>query len=163
MGYDTGALTQFIAPWRIRFSITGPSNYWPVLRHDQYYMDRQADTASFPSGTALFLREEVASGQDINLSYRAGFTTCINLDDDVLATTGLHNEAHDIPPIDAAIGLLTGREVKRSFLNRQPEPRRQEEVPPGAANQSIAALLNRYQDRIVQEKTRLKRLYPAST
>lgn len=159
-GYDAGSLTSFIAPWRLSYSTSGPGQSWPVLRHDQYYMDPVADVTMFPSGVALFLRENVMSGQDMNLAYRAGFDVCTDLADDVLAVTGLHTEAHDLPPLDAAIAMLSGREIKRSFLNRQPEPRRQDEVPPGAANQAMAPLLKRYDDRIMEERTRLKRKYP---
>jgi len=160
LGYDMGSMDDFISIWRVRYSISGSSQAWPQLRQDEFYVDRDADVTSFPSGTALFLREGVMSGQNLNISYRASFNKCVALTDDVAVVTGLYEEAHDLPPLDAAIAILSGREVKRSFLNRQPEPRRQEEVPPGSANQAMAPLIKRYDDRIMQERTRLKRLYP---
>jgi hypothetical protein len=160
LGYDLGSLDDYISMWRVRYSISGSSQAWPQLRQDEFYVDRDADTTSFPSGSALFLREGVMSGQTLNVSYRASFNKCVALNDDVATITGLYEEAHDLPPLDAAIAILSGREVKRSFLNRQPEPRRQEEVPAGAANQSMAPFIKRYEDRVIQERLRLKRLYP---
>ncbi len=123
-------------------------------------MDLDANTTDFASGKQLVLAESVRAGQPIQLSYRSGFTHLVTLSDNVLTVSGLQSEAHDLPPLYAAICLLAGRDIKRSFLNRQPEPRRQEEVPPGAANQAMRPLLERYYTRVTQEVKRLKRKYP---
>lgn len=163
-GYALGIdPTDFISVWKVRHSTTGPSIQWPVLRADEYWVDLHADDTIFPpDGAALFLRQGISSGEDIRVSYKQRFGQLVDLTDDVTTETGLHVEAHDLPPLDAAIDLLVGREIKRSFLNRQPEPRRQDEVPPGAANQSMLPILHRYEDRIKAEQTRLKRLYPGA-
>lgn len=166
-GYDVD-LDDFIDIIRVSHSVEGPSEMWPVLRRDQYYMDNFPDTTTFPSGRALFLREGIRSGRSINVVYKRNFAPFsdilanpgVYLDDDILVDVGLHTEAHDLPALSAAINLLSGREVKRSFLNRQPEPRRQEEVPPGSANQAMIPLIKRFDERMVEEVTRLDRLYP---
>lgn len=163
LGYNLTGTTDFLDIWRVRYDTPGPASDWPVLRPDQYSIDNDADTTDFASGKQLLIRGGVpSSNQSIRVSYRASFDPLVNLTDDVLAVSGLHTEAHDLPPMYAAICMLAGREVKRSFLNRQPEPRRQEEVPPGAANQSMRPLLERYYGRVNQEIKRLKRLYPQS-
>lgn len=160
--YDLGSLPHFISLWRVRYDVIGPQNNWPVLRPDEYWLDTAPDTTDFPGGTALFLRYTLPLGRRIHVTYKAGFEHLTNLTDDVLAVSGLHTEAHDILPLWAAICMLAGREVKRSFLDRQPEPRRQEEVPPGAANQAMLPLIHRYEDRIKAERKRLHRRYPGA-
>lgn len=160
LGYELTGTTKFLDVWRVKYDTTGPASEWPILRSDQYFVDNSANTTDFTSGKSLTLRNVIMGGQTIQLSYRSGFDYLTTLSDDVLTVSGLHAEAHDLPPLYAAICLLAGREIKRSFLNRQPEPRRQEEVPPGAANQSMRPLIERYYSRINSEVKRLKRLYP---
>lgn len=162
MSYDMGTLPYFISPWRVRYDEVGPANNWPLLRPDQYWIDQAADTTDFTNGTALFLRETLPTGRRILVSYKAKFAHLVNLTDDVFTTTGLHAEAHDLLSLYAAVCCLAGREVKRTFLNRQPEPRRQDEVPPGSANQAMLPLIHRYQDRLATEKKRLHRMYPGA-
>lgn len=162
LGYNLAGLTKFVDVWRVRYNTVGPATDWPILRRDQYWIDSAPNATDFAGGKALFLRESVPSNQNIEVSYKAGFNYLAALTDDVLTVTGLHSEAHDLPCLQAAIMLLSGREIKRSFLNRQPEPRRQEEVPPGAANQSMRPILELYRDRMNSEIKRLKRIYPGS-
>lgn len=160
LGYDLAGTIDFIDVWRVKHDEVGVSNHWPVLRPDEYWVDNAANTTDFPSGKALILVRGVWTSRPITVSYRSGFTPLVNLADNVRTVSGLHSEAHDLPPMYAAIALLTGREVKRTFLHAQPEPRRQDEVPPGAMNQAMRPLLQRYSDRLDIEISRLKRMYP---
>lgn len=159
--YDLGSLPYFLSLYRVRYDEIGPANAWPVLRPDQYYVDQSPNSVDF-TGPALFLKVNLPVGRTIQVTYKASFPHLSNLADDVFTVTGLHNEAHDILPLWAAICMLSGREVKRSFLNRQPEPRRQEEVPPGAANQAMQPLLHRYGTRLQAEIKRLHRKFPGA-
>lgn len=158
--YDLNSLDDFIEVWKVRYDTVGPSNEWPYLRRDEYWIDLGANLTEFPSGRALFLRQTIESGRTIQISYKSGFDPLVNLTDDVVSVSGLHSQAHDLPSLYAAICLLSGRDVKRSFLHSQPEPRRQEEVPPGAASQAMRPLIERYYTRIEREQIRLKKLYP---
>lgn len=159
--YDLGSLPYFLSVYRVRYDEIGPANAWPVLRPDQYYVDQIPNSVDFV-GPALFLKVNLPIGRRIQVSYKATFPHLTALTDDVFTTTGLHNEAHDILPLWAAICMLAGREIKRSFLNRQPEPRRQEEVPPGAANQAMQPILHRYETRLEAEIKRLHRRFPGA-
>jgi hypothetical protein len=148
--------------WRIKYKTPGPAKNWPVIPAEMWQIDRDASTTDFANGVQLLIQDGGYSGHPIRVSYRRGYDHLTLAADDVLVVSHLHNEAHSIPPLGAAITLLGGREVKRSFLNRQPEPRRQQEVPPGAANQAMLPLVKRYEDRIRKEKRRLRRLYPGA-
>lgn len=82
-------------------------------------------------------------------------------DEDVVITdhTGLWASALDIPPMGAAITLLSGSESQRNIITHQGDTRRAGEVPPGSitgALQTLAALRSR---RIVAEGQRLTGRY----
>lgn len=156
--------TDLIDIWRVRYKSPGVDNYWDVIPPADYYLDQDANTDpdQFPSGTQLVLRQGGYSGQPVRVSYRASFPNLTAVTDDVLAVAGLHTQAHKLPPLGAAIDALGGREIKRSFLNRQPEPRRQQEVPPGSANQSMLPLIKLYESKLAYEVKRLKRRYPGA-
>lgn len=154
--------TDLIDVWRVSFDIPGPTREWPFLPPEAWYVDLAADTATFPSGKQLVLRYGGSPGFPVKVSYRAAFSPLVSLTDDVLAVSGLHTEAHDLPALFAGFYLSTGREVKRSFTTQQPERRRQEEVPPGAARMGTLELMELYERRINEEKSRLIRRYPGA-
>lgn len=158
-GYNLNA-PDLIDIWRVRYDYPGPINDWPVLIPQAYYLDQDADTSEFPNGKQFVLRDGGYPGQKIRISYRAGFAALVNLTDDVETVSGLHSSAHEIPPLGAAYRLLAGRDVKRSFLNRQPEPRRSDEVPPGAATNAMMPLVQKYYRAIDREIQVLTRRYP---
>ena len=77
-----------------------------------------------------------------------------------LSTTGLQASAYDLPPLGAAIRLMSGREIKRNFTETQGDSRRATEVPAGAVQQSSTGLKLLRAQRIVAECARLNSLYP---
>ena len=153
---------DLIDVWRVSYHTPGPSQEWPFLPPEAWYVDLAADTTAFPSGKQIVLRVGLSPGFPVKVSYRAGFAHLTTVAQDVLAVTGLHAEAHDLPSIYAAYYLSTGREVKRSFLTSQPERRRQEEVPPGAARMGTLELQELYERRVNEEKSRLIRRFPGA-
>lgn len=157
-GYEIVA-SDIIDIQEVRYDRPGPYQDWPKLRKDQWIFNQDAAIEDFPSGKSITLRWGGFPGHKVHVSYKARFGQMSALTDDVETTTGLHLEAHDIPPLWAAIRLLSGRDVKRSFLNRQPEPRRTEEVPPGAGQQSMETLENLLDQRLREERNRLKRQF----
>lgn len=159
-GYNINA-PDLIDIWRVRTDYAGPSNDWPVLNARDYYLDQAADVSEFPNSKQFVLRVPGYPGYKVRVSYRAGFSATLSqLAQDVEAISGLHTSAHDIPALGAAYGLLAGRDIKRSFLSRQPEPRRQDEVPSGAATNSMIPLLEKYYRAINREISFLNRRYP---
>jgi hypothetical protein len=168
LGYEITA-TDIMDIWRVRYDRPGPEHNWPILSPRDWEFDQAANVTDFPSGKALILNRGGFPGHKIHVSYRAKFDPLFDFStfdpatdysDDVLTTTGLHKEAHPILSMDAALSLLVGREVKRTFLNHQPEPRRQEEVPVGGASQAMRPLLLDLAEKVSREVRRLKRLYP---
>jgi hypothetical protein len=168
VGYNINA-SDLIDIWRVRYDIPGPSQRWPQLSARDWYLDQAANVADFADGKALILKRAAFPGHKVHVSYKAGFDPLFDFttfdpltdySDDVLTVTGLHREAHSIPPLLSAIYLLGGRDIKRTLLSKQPEPRRQEEVPVGGASQAMRPLLAEVQEHLGREITRLKRRYP---
>ncbi len=153
------AAADLIDVWRVRYDVPGPSQIWHDIPKCYWDVDQAADTTDFPSGISINLQVGGFPGHKVRISYKAPFAPLVNPADDVLAVSGLHNEAHKLLHIGAAIDALGGREVKRTFLERQPEPRRQEEVPVGSANQAINPFLKEYAVTLRRERRRLRRKY----
>ena len=77
-----------------------------------------------------------------------------------LATTGLQSTAYDLPPLGAAIKLMAGREIPRTFTSSQGDVRRATEVPPGAISASPNGLIKLRESRIGAEIGLLTSMYP---
>jgi hypothetical protein len=159
-GYNINA-TDMIDVWRVRFDHPGPEKDWPVFRREDWYVDQDANTTAFPQGIQLVLRKPAFPGHTVRVSYKASFGGPLTATtDDILNVTGLHNEAHDILSLGAALGLVMGRDIKRSFMESQPEPRRSDEVGTSAGQMAMRPIIGRYQDRVASEVTRLQQRYP---
>lgn len=162
-GYELAGLQDFLSVWRVRYNVPGPENTWPVIPPSMWQVDQAADTTDFPSGVQIVLVEGGYPGQDVRVSYRATFDPLAAEADDVLSVSGLHNEAHDILSLGAAIRLLSGLEAQRAYSTAQDNPRRADEVPPRTAVSALAPLLAQREERVRAEATRLLSRYPRAT
>jgi hypothetical protein len=162
VGYDLTGLTdaKVLEVWEVRVHEYGPSQKYPVIPPSMWKVERKADTAVFPSGLSLKLDEGGFPGRPIRVQYKAPFTTpLVNPTDDVLAVTGLHTQAHDIPVLGAMVRLMSSREFKRTFSESQGEPRRAQEVPVGSSLTGLKGVMVLRADRIEAERTRLEKMY----
>ena len=123
-------------------------------------MGRNPNDPLFPSGRAVFLYEDAYPGLPFYVTYAFPLIQMSQLTDPVVETTGLPPTAVDLPPLGAACRLVEGREVKRNFIESQPDPRKAPEVPPGAVMNSMRGLDARRTRRIDAESDRIKRQYP---
>lgn len=129
---------------------------WVTLRNiDQWEERVTPPTAEVPSGHQLRLfGPMLTEGRTVRVVYRSGFGQVDSLDDDV-SNTGLPDTALDLPVWGAAARLSVPGEWRRSLLNAQPDPRRADEVPPGAVLGGSRALQGKYMERVAQEAARL--------
>ena len=179
-GYDLGALpSNFIDILEVRYRIAPPYRTfpaikrWKVIRWNQYSTD-----SAFPSGNGLVLYESGWPGLPIYVTYSAPFVKLVNLSDSVVNTPSTNDEAPpyngygtnlvvpnmaptmvDLPPLGAEIDLTLPREISRNFVDSQPDPRKAQEVAPGAVAGSVNALITRRSQRINEEADRLVRQY----
>jgi hypothetical protein len=163
VGYDLSAAPNMISPIELRVENPGSFKEWTRIPSFKFRIVKGAPTGDegFESGMALFLYDTWAgaTGDRLHLTYRKGFNQLSNSYSTKLST-GVPSSAWDIPPIGAAISLMAGREIKRSFVEAQGDARRATEVSAGASTSSVNALRLLRQQRITAEKQRLDGFYP---
>src|SRR5690606_35611068 len=96
----------------------------------------------------------------VRVTYKRSVGAVDALADDAVTDVGLWDEAHDIPPLGAAVRLALPRGIKRAFDESQGEPRRAVEVEANAMVQNAAALLQYRNQRISAEVARLRARFP---
>jgi len=154
-GYNLAS--DVLAVHRVTFTDESSDKSEPEVR--RWSLRRNRDTATFASGVALVLADTPTSGQTVRDEYKAPFAT-LSATTTALTDTGLHTEAYDLPPVGAAMVLMTFKPIARESITTQAPNRRSEEVPSGAISASIRDLRFRRQERIEAEKARLSQLYP---
>jgi hypothetical protein len=122
-------------------------------------LKRDRATTSFASGNALILYDGAIPGRTVRVLYKSSLTP-ITDSTTPLADVGLATTAYDLPPLGAAMALMTTRPIRREFLDSQGSSRRAEEVPPGAISASFRDLMGRRRARLEAESTRLVAQYP---
>lgn len=126
----------------------------------RWTVTRDLDVALFPSGAAIELLGDYPSSgiARVRVAEKFDVSTWDNNTD--VEALGLSTSMVDIPPIGAAWRLMSTKEVGRTNLQAQPEPRRSEEVPAGHIA-SVGAQLKRLRDdRIEEERWTLMNRYP---
>jgi hypothetical protein len=163
VGYDLSLAPNMISPIELRVENPGSFKEWTRIPSHKYRIVKGAPTGEegFDSGLALFLYDMWAgsTGDRLHLTYRKGFNNLSNSFSTKIAT-GVPASAWDLPPIGAAISLMAGREIKRSFVESQGDSRRAAEVTGGKSTESVIALQRLRQQRITSEKQRLDGFYP---
>jgi len=129
----------------------------PEIR--SWKLKRNRDTASFASGMALVLYGPGWPGKKVTVSYKSPLTL-ISTTTDAKSATGLPATAYDLPPLGAALALMTTAPIRREFLDAQGSHRRAEEVPPGAISASMRDLRMRREMRVAAEAGRIAAMYP---
>lgn len=159
-GYDlTGSdPTTVLDILEIRYRETGPTKRYPVIRG--WSLLRNMDATVFASGTAFIIDQGGFPGLPLRVRYSSSFTDLVNLTDGLVAVAGVAPTANDLPPIGAAIRQMMGRDVKRSFLESQPDTRRSAEVPPGVAQGAITTLRRMWDEGVSGERMRQLQRYP---
>jgi len=153
------AATGLIRVLEVRRETFGSSYAWPRVSPGMWELDRTADTGDFPSGISLRVRE-ADTGLGVQVVYARTFTAIATALATEVSTTGMSTEQEDIPPLGAAVRLMSGREVSRSSPNSQGDSRRSNEVPPGAVGASYRGLVGLWQERVKDESSRLRAMYP---
>lgn len=139
-------------------NLGGTAN-WTRLAPAEWVFDASADTTDFSSGTSLRIIGSVEPGRTIRVVYREPFVDIESLIDDMQDDIGLPASANDIPPLGAAVALLSGRPARRSQLDTQGSTRRAEEVSTNDTLQSVRALLARREQRVAAEAARISANY----
>lgn len=116
-------------------------------------------TTDFASGNTLVFDEPVMAGT-VRVRYKAPFVRATAESSDLTTNCFLPATCDDIVETGVILRMMNGREIKRNFIESQPDTRRADEVPAGAMRDSISNLARLRRERIVAEAARLKAQYP---
>jgi hypothetical protein len=145
----------------ISYKIAPPTYTFPLIRQGDYRVIRgQSDPRFAPTGCGVIIYKEAWPGLPMRVQYLAPFNPLVNLTDSLTDVAGLPDTATDLPALGAQLLLIQPREVKRNFMEAQPDPRKAPEVPPGAVMGSSKALEAQRQRRIDAEASRIGIRYP---
>ena len=152
------------APWDSGFRNTWTQFALPPR------LNRNVDTAVFPSGVALELPAVDQSGTasiigavECRVVYATGFNLA-SMDDSVLLGSGglgLAPSMLDSPPLGAASRLMGPREALRTFGEAIDQTRNSQDVPPGAALKVAMYLKESRDQRIAEEMEHLNVTWPS--
>lgn len=144
----------------VSFAEPLPSRRTPLIRRGEYKVVRHSTLSYFPNGAGIVLYKRAWAGFPVHVQFLAPFSALGNLTDNALTVAGVPVPAQDIVSLGAALRLAADREIQRNTMSTQPDPRKAQEVPPGAIANSVGALRLRYQQRINQEQAVIRRAYP---
>ena len=158
-GYDLTGLTsaEIDSIYSVTYADIGTEAAEPDV--SSWRLRRNRDTASFSSGLALILYTGAWPGQKITVMYKSPFTS-ITDGTTARSAVGLATTAYDLPPLGAAMALMTTTPIRREFLDAQGTSRMADEVPPGAISASFRDLMGRRRARVEAESGRLVSQYP---
>lgn len=161
-GYDLSGLTNENVQSIYSVTYADPT---PVEAREpdirSWSLKRNRDTAAFSSGLALVLHGAAWPGKKVTVSYKSPLTL-ISATTDAKSASGLQTTAYDLPPLGAALLLMSTMPIRREFVDAQGMHRRAEEVPPGAISASLRDLRVRREARVNSEAARLAAMYPTS-
>ena len=157
-GYDLNTGSNVVnSVYSVTYADVGSEASEPEVM--AWRLKRNRDTANFSSGLALILYTAAWPGQKVTVSYKSPLTP---IPDGTTArsATGLQSTAYDLPPLGAALALMTTAPIRREFLDAEGTSRMAEEVPAGAISASMRDLRFRRDQRVQSEAARLAAMYP---
>jgi hypothetical protein len=163
MGYDLGSQFDSVTSevLEVSYQIAPPVRTYPLIRRGQYRVIRNANQPTvFPSGNGIIIYDSAYPGLPFHTQFLAPYSPLVNLTDDLTTVAGLPASQYDLPALGAEILLIQPREVKRNFIESQPDPRKAPEVPPAATMNSLQQIQAQRQRRIDAEADRITRAYP---
>lgn len=156
-GYDLTDVSDMRGVLSVLATTVGSdANREPIT---DWRVEHGVDTASFPSGVALFTGRGYP-GRAVTVNYKTGFGELSSLSDAVSATTGLPTSAYDVLAMGAALRLADPAEIGRNQVSAQGSSRRANEVPPGSRTNAPRVTRADYMARLSEERNDLERQWP---
>ena len=160
-GYNLAGLTsdEINSIYSVTYADVGVEATEPEIT--SWTLKRNRDTTTFSSGLALILYTPAWPGKKVTVMYKSPLTSVSTTDLTAnQSLTGLAPTAYDLPPLGAAMALMTTTPIRREFLDAEGTSRLAEEVPPGAISASFRDLMGRRRARLQAEAGRLVARYP---
>lgn len=140
--------------------VTGvPSSQTPYLYPGMPIQDTSGNNTYLQPNTTI-LTIPSSTGTQFYMSSQSKYSGTITIQAATPVTVpNMTPTMLDIPALGAEIDLTVPREISRNFMESQPDPRKAQEVAPGAVAGSVNALIMRRAQRISEEADRLTRQY----
>lgn len=136
----------------------GPSREWlPVNR---WRIDRMANVSAFNSPTTINLYEKIMPGRNVQVWYSALPVTMTNANDDFSEVTGLPESCRDVVILGASYRLLSYVDTGRINLTSAEADLADAKLPSTAGASSSKYVYALYQQRLMEEATKLQDRYP---
>lgn len=156
--YEITPATGFQRVLEVRRLITDDASSYARVDAADWDVLRSSAADPFTSGVALRFRRHPGN-VTVQVVFAKKFTPITDVTLDV-STTGISEDADDIPPIGGAIALVGSLEISRNATSTQGNARNAGEVPPGAIGNSYRGLERRWFQRTKEESDRLRSMYP---
>jgi hypothetical protein len=135
---------------------------WQRADGRQYWQSLQRMRVSpiGSDGVTVDVADHMMPGRPIQFIYAAKPSPLVNESDDFETTTGLSISVQDVVTIGAADSLTVSQELSRLQMSSVEQQNRAQLVAPSAALTSSRYLEQRFQQRLMEERKSLQRLYP---
>jgi hypothetical protein len=145
----------------ISWQTPGPSKEWlPVNR---WRIDRMANQQTFNTTATLNLYEKIQPGRKVQVWYSAIPNTLTNATDDFVEVTGLPESCRDVVVLGAAYRLLSYLDTGRINLTSAESDLADAKLPSTAGASSSKYVFALYQQRLMEESTKLQDRWPIRT
>jgi hypothetical protein len=142
----------------ISWQTVGPSKEWlPVNR---WRIDRMANESAFNSTATVNLYEKIMPGRTVQVWYSAIPNNLTNATDDFADVTGLPQSCQDVVILGASYRLLSYLDTGRINLTSAEADLADAKLPSTAGASSSKYVFALYQQRLMEESTKLQDRYP---
>ena len=142
----------------ISWQTVGPSREWlPVNR---WRIDRMANTAAFNTTATVNIYEKIMPGRNVQVWYSALPNNLTNANDDFADVTGLPQSCQDVVILGASYRLLSYLDTGRINLTSAEADLADAKLPSTAGASSSKYVFALFQQRLMEESTKLQDRYP---
>ena len=150
--------TDFQNVLSVTYSLVGPSQEWFPSR--SYTVDRNADTARFPSGKSISIYSGIVPGQTVHVTYAKRPTLLTSDSDDFESITGMPSYSEDVVIYGAAFRMISFLDPSRPGPQSAMADALDGVRPSGSGQNASRFLYNIYQQRLNEVADNQRRQYP---
>ena len=142
----------------VSWQTVGPSKEWlPVNR---WRIDRMANVAAFDTTKTINIYEKIMPGRTVQVYYSTIPNTLTNSSDDYATVTGLPESSRDVITLGAAYRLLSYIDTGRINLSSAEADINDNKLPSTAGASASKYVFALYQQRLLEESTKLQDRFP---
>jgi hypothetical protein len=155
---DYGLPADVIDVYDVYIEDLGPTDEWPRLPNWDW--NPNANETTFIHGKSVHV-PGVVLGRTVRVVYKADFVALTSSSQDLSTVGHISESMQDILHWGILLRMGPSREIKRNFTeNQRGDQSRLEQVQAGSVTNSFSWINKMKEKRVIEERTRLERLYP---